>query len=116
MLGYQKHIQNHIDVILHILDYINEYKKHSDCDKLKEVYMLRRIADMINNQVDIFISYPLSNKTMRKKFAEFDADVKKRSADVYERSGELSHVLRLLRKTGFRFYTPLILMSKIRNR
>lgn len=116
MLGYQKHIQNHIDVILHVLDYINEYKKQSDCDKLKEVYMLRRIADMINNQVDIFISYPLSNKTMRKKFAEFDADVKKRSADVYERSGELSHVLRLLRKTGFKFYAPLILMSKIRNR
>lgn len=27
MLGYQKHMQNHIDVIFHVLDYINAYKE-----------------------------------------------------------------------------------------
>ena len=29
MLGYQKHMQNHIDVIFHVLDYINAYKEKS---------------------------------------------------------------------------------------
>lgn len=44
MLGYQKHMQNHIDVIFHVLDYINAYKEKADYDKLKELYMARRIA------------------------------------------------------------------------
>lgn len=115
-MGYQKHMQNHIDVILHVLDYINEYKKQKDYDKLKDIYMSRRIADMINNQVDIFISFPLSDKEMKRKFEEFDWAVKQRSAYVYEKSGELSHVLRLLRKTRFKFYKSLVWISKIKNR
>ena len=116
ILGYQKHMQNHIDVILHVLDNINEYKKQSDYNQIKAVYMSRRIADMINNQVDIFISFPLSDKDMKRKFEEFDRAVKQRSAYVYEKSGELSYVLRLLRKTGFKFYKPLVWISKIKNR
>lgn len=116
ILGYQKHMQNHIDVILHVLDYINEYKKQKDYDKLKDIYMSRRIADMINNQVDIFISFPLSDKDMKQKFKEFDIEVKQRSGYVYEKSGERSHVLKMLRRTKFRFYEGLVLISKVRNR
>lgn len=116
MLGYQKHMQNHIDVILHVLDYINKYKKQENYDELKDRYMSRRIADMINNQVDIYVSFPLSNKEMKQKFKEFDCAVKQRNAYVYKRAGTLSHVLKMLRKTKFRFYKILILISKIKNR
>lgn len=116
MLGYQKHMQNHIDVILHILEYINGYRMKDDCDERKEQYMERRVADMINNQVDIFISLPAGDGTIKKKFAQFDEAVKQRNYRVYQRAGELSHVLRLLRKTGFRCYAPLVMISKIRNR
>ena len=115
MLGYQKHLQNHIDVVLHVLDYINKYKESSDYDKLKERYMSRRIAEMVQTQVDIFMSFPLSDKTIPEKFKAFDSEIRKKSAFVYEKSGEFSGMLRLLRKTGFRFYSLILRMSKARN-
>lgn len=115
MLGYQKHLQNHIDVVLHILDYINEYKKSPDYDKKKDTYMARRIAEMVQTQADIFMSFPLSDKTISKKFKEFDNEVKERNLYVYKKSGEFSGMLRLLRKTGFKFYSLILRMSKVRN-
>ena len=115
MAGYQKHIQNHIDVILHVLDYINEYKKQPDCDEIKVGYMSHRIAEMTRDQVDIFTSFPLSDKSIRRRFQKFDAAVKEKSPSVYEKSGEYSGMLRLLRKTGFRFYVPIVKLSKMRN-
>lgn len=116
ILGYQKHMQNHIDVILHILDYINEYKKQENYDKLKDMYMSERIADMINNQVDIFVSFPLKDKEMKQKFKDFDQSVKQRNDYVYKKSGTCSRVLKMLRKTKFRFYKSLVLISKIKNK
>lgn len=115
ILGFQKHLQNHIDVVLHVLDYINEYKKHSDYDKLKDMYMSRRIAEMVQTQVDIFMSFPSNDKAITEKFKTFDNEVKKRNTYVYEKSGEFSGMLRLLRKTGFRFYSLILRMSKTRN-
>ena len=87
MLGYQKHLR----------------------------YMSRRIAEMVQTQVDIFMSFPLSDKTIPEKFKAFDSEVRKKSAFVYEKSGEFSGMLRLLRKTGFRFYSLILRMSKARN-
>ena len=116
ILGYQKHMQNHIDVILHILDYINEYKKQENYDKLKDMYMSERIADMINNQVDIFVSFPLKDKEMKQKFKDFDQSVKQRNDYVYKKAGTRSRVLKMLRKTKFRFYKSLVLISKIKNK
>lgn len=116
ILGYQKHMQNHIDVILHILDYINEYKKQKNYDKLKDMYMSERIADMINNQVDIFVSFPLKDKEMKQKFKDFDQSVKQRNDYVYKKAGTRSRVLKMLRKTKFRFYKSLVLISKIKNK
>lgn len=116
ILGYQKHMQNHIDVILHILDYINEYKKQENYDKLKDMYMSERIADMINNQVDIFVSFPLKDKEMKQKFKDFDQSVRQRNDYVYKKSGTCSRVLKMLRKTKFRFYKSLVLISKIKNK
>ena len=114
--GYQKHIQNHIDVILHVLDHIDAYRKSKDSSNTKAEFMERRIADMVNNQTDIFISFPTGNEEMLRKFKAFDAEVKSKSPCVYERSGKLSRTLSLLRKTGFRFYGPIVWMSRIRNR
>lgn len=116
ILGYQKHMQNHIDVILHILDYINEYKKQENYDKLKDMYMSERIADMINNQVDIFVSFPLKDKEVKQKFKDFDQSVKQRNDYVYKKAGTRSRVLKMLRKTKFRFYKSLVLISKIKNK
>ena len=115
MLGYQKHMQNHIDVIFHVLDYINAYKEKADYDKLKELYMARRIAEMVHGQVDVFISFGSGDKVIQKKFKEFDAEVKEKNAYVYEKSGEFSGMLRLLRKFGFRFYSLIVRLSKVRN-
>ena len=115
MLGYQKHMQNHIDVIFHVLDYINAYKEKADYDKLKELYMARRIAEMVHGQVDVFISFGSGDKVIQKKFKEFDAEVKEKNAYVYEKSGEFSGMLRLLRKSGFRFYSLIVRLSKVRN-
>lgn len=116
MAGFQKHIQNHIDVIYHVLDYINEYKKQADYNKLKGTYMARRIGDMINDQASIFSSYSLMEKGIKGKFMDFDARIKEKSSYVYKRSGELSGMLRLLRKTNFRMYGLIVGLSKIRNR
>lgn len=115
MAGYQKHMQNHIDVIFHVLDYINAYKEKADYDKLKELYMARRIAEMVHGQVDVFISFGSGDKVIQKKFKEFDAEVKEKNAYVYEKSGEFSGMLRLLRKSGFRFYSLIVRLSKVRN-
>lgn len=115
MLGYQKHLQNHIDVVLHILDYINKYKKSPDYDTKKDTYMARRLAEMVQTQADIFMSFPLSDKTISKKFKDFDNAVKEKNLYVYKKSGEFSGMLRLLRKTGFKFYSLILRMSKVRN-
>lgn len=116
MKGYQKHIQNHIDVILHTLDYINRYKDTSGAEKVKVCYMSKRIAEMTHNQVDIFTSFPLNDKNIQKQFQEFDVAVKQKSSLVYHWSGEYSGMLRLLRKTNFRFYKWIVTLSKLRNR
>lgn len=115
MQGYQKHIQNHIDVIYHTIAYINEYRKKESCEQLKVDYMSNRIAEMIHTQVDIFTSYPAENKEIQEKFREFDGIIKSESSDIYHRAGEYSGMLRMLRRTGFRFYSFIIKLSKVRN-
>ena len=68
MKGFQKHMQNHIDVILHVLDYINEHKIRRRIDENKIYYMEKRIAEMVVSQVGIFNSFPLYKKKIRKQF------------------------------------------------
>ena len=90
-------------------------KEKADYDKLKELYMARRIAEMVHGQVDVFISFGSGDKVIQKKFKEFDAEVKENNAYVYEKSGEFSGMLRLLRKFGLRFYSLIVRLSKVRN-
>lgn len=116
MQGFQKHMQNHIDVILHVLDYISQYKKEAEAEDLKVRYMSKRIAEMTHDQVDIFTSFPVKDKNIQKQFRAFDEEVRRKSPLVYKWSGEYSGMLRLLRKSKFRFYEATVKLSKIRNR
>ncbi len=116
MQGYQKHIQNHTDVVLHLLDYLNAYEKREDADETKCRYMARRIAQMAETQMNVYLSYPLSDKAVRKKFKEFDETLREKNRLVYHWTGEYSGMLRILRKTGFRAYTAIILLSRLRNK
>lgn len=115
MKGFQKHMQNHIDVILHVLDYINENKIRRRIDENKIYYMEKRIAEMVVSQVGIFNSFPLYKKKIRKQFIEFDKQVKEKNMNVYIMSGRYSGMLRTLRKTRFHFYSLISLLSRARN-
>lgn len=114
--GYQRHIQDHIKVILHTLDYIEGYKSQKGADKRKIYYMERRIAEMVYTQTDIFLSFSLRQREIRRQFKEFDRMIKEKNQGVYLKSGSYSGMLRMLRRTGFRFYTLIVLLSRLRNR
>lgn len=113
--GFQKNKQNHIDVILHVLDYINEHKNKKWIEKNKIYYMEKRITEMIVSQVGIFNSFPLHEKKIREEFKEFDRKVKEKNMHVYLMAGQYSGMLRVLRKTRFHFYSLISLLSKVRN-
>ena len=74
MQGYQKHIQNHIDVIMHLTDFVTEYAKQEGSQKEKIEYISKRIAEMVGEQITIFMSYPVENEEMKQKFIEFDQE------------------------------------------
>ncbi|MCI8584249.1 MAG: glycosyltransferase [Dorea sp.] len=116
MQGYQKHMQNHIDVIMHVLDYIENYKKTGKAEEDKVRYMERRIGEMAHEQVDIFTSFPVNNKEIQKKFQDFDEALKKKSLTVYHETGEYSGMLRMLRKVKFWGYEAIVNLSKVRNK
>lgn len=116
MQGFRNHMQNHIDVIFHTLDYINAYKAGRNAQEIKARYMAKRIAQMINDQVSIFVSFPLSDKKIRRQFREFDRTVKVKNPLVYKWAGECSGLLRTLRKTNFRFYPFFASISRLRSR
>ena len=103
MAGYQKHLQNHIDVVLHLADFLSAYMEKGG-DPAKINYMCTRISQMARDQADIFMSFPASDKEIRKKFKKFDEELKKRNLKVYEQTGTYSGMLRLLRKTCFLGY------------
>lgn len=115
MQGYQKHIQNHMDVIRHLTDYLNEYEKSESAEELKVRYMARRIAQMVETQVNIFLSYHLNEPGIAEKFKAFDDMLRGKNALVYHWSGQYSGMLRMLRKTRFRMYKAVVLMSRLRN-
>lgn len=113
MKGYRRHMQNHIDVILHILDYIHSYKEKKESDNAKIYFMEKRIAEMIDTQGSIYASFPLCDKKRKEQFKEFDILMKRKNTQVYGMAD--SGMLRTLRKTRFHFYALIILLSRLRN-
>ena len=116
MEGYRRHIQNHMDVIMHLTEYASAYRNHAgDEGQAKAAYMGKRIAQMVGDQISIFMSYPAEDEKNKQRFLDFDRELKEKSGWIYELSGHESGTLRLLRKTGFRGYRFLMRQGQKRN-
>lgn len=111
--GYQKHMQNHIDVILHLTNFFQEYAKTGTEGKID--YIGKRIAQMVGDQITVFMSFPEKDREIRQKFRAFDRELKEKGPEIYRRSGEESGTLRLFRKMNFKCYAWIARMCKKRN-
>ncbi|MCI6465948.1 MAG: glycosyltransferase [Faecalicatena sp.] len=113
--GFQKHIQNHIDVIQHLTEFYGRYEKDAQAEPEKLSFISKRIAQMIGDQVTIFMSYPVEDDAIKAKFMEFDKKIKDTNRVIYEKSGEESGTLKLLRRLNFVGYRKIMAMGKKRN-
>lgn len=116
MQGYRKHIDNHIDVIMHLTEFAEKYRKEAGSKGQKKAgYIGKRIAQMIGDQISIFMSYPVSSKRTKERFLTFDRKLKEKSLWIYRLSGEESGTLKLLRTTRFLGYRPIMRRGQKRN-
>lgn len=104
ILGFQKHINDHLRVCYRVLEFANDYKVSENAVPAYVQYIEKRAADLICTQSTIYSSFPWDDKNVIADFKQFDAKAKALNADVYALSGQLSKKLFLLRKTNFRFY------------
>jgi len=111
--GYQKHMDNHIKVIYSLADFASRYKAGGKEEKIN--YIGKRIAQMVGDQVTIFLSFGENDKEIKKRFIQFDQKLLEKSPWIYRISGEESGTLRLLRKTGFRLYKSIVANARKRN-
>lgn len=111
--GYQKHMQNHIDVIMHLTEFYEKYRKNGIPEKVE--YIGKRIAQMIGDQITIFMSFSETDKTVKQKFIAFDRELNEKSQDIYDRAGAESGSLRMFRKLNFKCYTWIARFCKKRN-
>ncbi len=116
MQGFQKHIQNHIDVILHLAEFAETYRSTASAeDQIKVEYIGKRIAQMVGDQITIFMSYPVEDQKNKERFLEFDKELKKKSEWIYGLSSEESGMLKLLRKVSFKGYGVIMGAGKKKN-
>lgn len=113
MKGYQKHIQNHIDVILNLTEFYEKYRRTGTEEKI--AYIGKRIAQMVGDQITIFISFPPTDREAKAAFVKFDRELKERSREIYRLSGEESGTLKLLRNTNFRGYKWIVKICRKKN-
>jgi glycosyltransferase involved in cell wall biosynthesis len=115
--GFRKHIQNHIDVILHLSEFAEKYKKSATKEEQAKVdFIGKRIAQMVGDQITIFMSYSTGDKENKAKFLQFDKDLKEKSEWIYNLSSDESGILRLLRKFNFSGYKQIMGVGKKRNK
>lgn len=118
MAGFRKHIENHMKVSLNLTKFAEAYRWQAaeQCQK-KVDYIGKRVAQMIGDQVTIFMSYPAGDKSVRQQFIKYDRRIKSSSEWMYELSAKESGILRLLRKTGFHVicYQPIMRIGQKRN-
>lgn len=116
MQGFRKHIQNHMDVILHLTEFAEEYRKTASKDEQVKVdYIGKRIAQMVGDQITIFMSYPTGDKENKARFLRFDRNLEEKSKWIYNLSSEESGTLKLLRKMNFKGYRVIMKAGKKRN-
>lgn len=112
--GFMRHIDNHIKVIYSLTDFLEEYRKVGEVPKV--FYIEKRIAQMVGDQITIFLSFDENDKKNKKKFMLFDRMLKKKSAKIYQLSGSESGTLKLLRRTKFNFYKTIVANARKRNK
>ena len=113
ILGFQKHINDHLRVTFHMFDFYRDYISSDKADSAKADYMRTCIADLIITQSAIYSSYPDSDMENRKRFMEFDRKAKELSPEIYELSSVKSGKLRLLRKYNFKHYRLIQSLSRL---
>lgn len=114
-VGYQKHMKDHISVIMHLLDFLNQYEANG-APYEKRRYIVQRISEMVLTQSAIYGSYSVTaDKKIKKSFIIFDQEVKAKNNMVYQFAEQSSGKLRALHKTHFHFYALISYFSKIRN-
>lgn len=111
--GFQNHIQDHLKVIQSLLTFMEKCEK-TNLDEKRLNYIAERIAVTVSTQVGIFTSFPAGEKKWKQEFIKFDHMLKQVSPRVYRLSDSKSHVLHILRKCNFRFYSFWITLSKIK--
>lgn len=113
--GYQKHIEDHLRVCYHVLEFAANYQKQNDADPTSVAYINFRAAQLICSQSTIYSSFPWNDKKRIAEFKAFDAKVRELNPEVYAQSAVLSKKLMLLRKTNFRFYKLIQYLSQKAN-
>lgn len=102
--GFQKHVNDHLRVCYHLLEFAKAYKASENAVPAYVQYIEKRAAELICTQSTIYSSFPWSDQKIISDFKAFDAKAKALNADVYALSNQLSKKLFLLRKTNFKFY------------
>ncbi len=108
VLGFQKHVDEHLFVSLQLAAFAREYETSEGAERAKVEYITKRTAQMVVGQAAIFQSFPHGDKEVLRKFKKYDADLKKTNEKIYLCSGSLSPTLRMLRKFRFRFYRVIL--------
>lgn len=116
ILGFQKHINDHLRVCYRVLEFAKDYKASETAVPAYVQYIEMRAAQLICTQSTIYSSYPWDDKKIIADFKAFDAKAKALNAEVYALSGQLSKKLFLLRKTDFRLYKWIQQLSARANR
>lgn len=102
--GFQKHVNDHLRVCCHLLEFAKAYKASQNAVPAYVQYIEKRAAELIRTQSTIYSSFPWDDRKIIADFKAFDAKAKSLNADVYALSNQLSKKLLLLRKTNFKFY------------
>lgn len=116
MEGFRKHIENHITVSINLTKFAEAYRQQTAGESRKKVdYIGKRVAQMIGDQVTIFMSYPVGDKKNKARFMLFDEKIKKISQWIYSLSEKESGTLKILRRLNFRGYKAIMKNAKKRN-
>lgn len=113
--GYKKHNDDHIRVTFRLIDFYNEYASSANVEEDKRIYLKNLVTFITLTQSSIFSIFPYRDKENRKRFAEFDAELKNRSPEIFEATSARSKKLALLRKYNFKHYSLIQFLSRLRN-
>lgn len=112
--GFQKNVQNHIDVIMHLTEFLETYR-NSGGSRIKTDYISKRIVQMVDEQVRIFISFGTDNQKIKETFRQFDQKLRRASERIYIQAGKENGTLRMLRRTRFIGYQIIVGINIRRN-